>query len=48
MREPLALMSSAQRDSYLDWLLTLVGRRKGSIADFYRKAAAQLRERDFA
>lgn len=48
MREPLILMSGAQRDSYLDWLLKLVGRRKGSVADFYRNAVAQLRERDFA
>lgn len=41
--EPLPLMSQAEKASYADWLLRLVGRRKGPLPDRLRNAAAAIR-----
>jgi hypothetical protein len=42
--EPLALMSARERESYLDWLARVAKGRRGTLPDFFRKAAQQLRD----
>lgn len=41
-REPLALMTNSERDAYCAFLRRLAGRRRGSLPEKLRNAAAQL------
>lgn len=41
---PPARMTPAQIESYADWLEKLVAGTRGRLADFYRNAAAELRQ----
>jgi hypothetical protein len=40
--EPLPLMSHAERESYCSWLRRLAGKKRGTLPDHLRNAAAQL------
>lgn len=42
--EPLPLMSATQRESYCVWLERIAGRKRGSLPEKLRSAAAQLRD----
>lgn len=41
-REPLALMTGAERNGYCDFLRRLAGRRQGNVARHLRQAASEL------
>ena len=41
---PPARMTPAQIDSYADWLEKLVTGKRGRLAEYFRSAAAQLRQ----
>jgi len=41
---PLPLMSASQREAYVRWLEAKAKGRRGSLADFFRRAARELRD----
>lgn len=42
-REPLPLMSAADKGTYADWLKRLAGKRQGSHPDRLRQAASEIK-----
>lgn len=42
--EPLALMTRTERASYCDWLARIAKGKRGTLSDFFRKAAQELRD----
>lgn len=41
-RAPLSLMTGAEQEAYCAWLKRFAGKRRGSIADYLRRAAKEL------
>ena len=46
-REPLPLMTPAQRADYAGWLLRITKARKGQLPERLRQAAKEIREGEF-